>query len=101
MLHGNRDNLVVTLSAVCSQLIEDRQTPKDFVAPFPAQNHLNTHSLDLPAQQIHRCTRPDRRNIVGLEMINDIGDRIQTLLNGEDVFVVNCLEEMCGFPGCE
>ena len=34
-------------------------------------------------------------------MVNDIGDRVQTLLDRKDVFVVDGLEIMCGFPGRE
>jgi len=34
-------------------------------------------------------------------MVDDISDRIQTLLDREDVFMVNGLEVARGFPGRE
>ena len=74
------------------------QTSENFIAPFSAQDHLNTHSLDLPTQQVHRRTCPHRRDVVSLKVIDDIGNRIQTLLDGKDVFVVKGLEVMRSFP---
>lgn len=73
------------------------QTSKDLVAAFPTEDHFDTHRLDLAAEQVHRRARPDRGHVKGLEMVNDIGYRIEALLHGEDVFMMYGPKEMCRF----
>lgn len=73
-------------------------TSKDFVTSFPTKNHLHPHSLDLSTEEIHRCARPYGRNIIRLQMVDNIRNGIQTLLNSKHIFVVDCIQEVGCFP---
>jgi hypothetical protein len=72
-------------------------TSKDFITTFTTQNHLHTHRLDLPTQEVHRSRGANSRDIVGLQMVNDILNRIQTLLDGESILMMSSTEEGGGF----
>ncbi len=78
-----------------------QHTPENFVASLSAKHHFDTHGLDLAAQEIHRRTRSDGCHIVGLEVVDNFGDSIQTLLDSEDIFVVHRSEIMRRFPGSD
>lgn len=77
------------------------RTTKDLVATLTTQNHLHTHSLDLATEEVHGRASADRRNVVRLQVVDHIGDRVEALLNGEDVFVVDCAEVVSGLAGGE
>lgn len=64
-------------------------TTKDLITTLSTENHLDSHSLDLSTQKVHRCGGPDGRHIVRLEVVDDIGDGVESLLNGEGVLVVD------------
>ena len=55
-------------------------TAEDLVRPLTAQHHLHTHGLDFPAQQVHGRARPHRRDVVGLQVIDDLWNGVQSLL---------------------
>lgn len=76
-------------------------TAQDFVAAFATKNHLHTHSFDLPAKKVHRGTCSHSRHIVGLEVVDDLLDSIQTLLYSESVLMVNCAEICSSFASGE
>lgn len=77
------------------------RTSKNLITALPAEYHLHTHSLDLPAEEIHRSAGADRGDVERLEVIDDLGNGVQTLLHGEHVFVVDGTEEVSGFACCE
>ena len=81
--------------------VEVQISTEDLVASFSTQDHLDTHSLDLAAQEVHGCARTDSGDVVRLEVMYDVWDGIQTLLDGEDVLVVHCAEVVRGFAGGE
>ena len=51
-------------------------TAQYLVATFTTQHHLDTHGLDFSAEQVHRRAGTDRRNIVRLEVVDHIRDRV-------------------------
>ncbi len=68
---------------------EPKHTAENLVRPFTTQYHLNTHSLDLPTEQVHGRTSSNGGDIVSLQMINDLFNSVQTFLDGKSVFVMN------------
>lgn len=76
--------------------VEVQISSENFVASFTTEDHLDTHSLDFTAEEVHGCARANGGNIVRLEMVNNFRDGIQTFLNCEDIFVMNRAQEMCG-----
>ena len=69
-------------------------TSEDLVAALATEHHLDTHGFDFPAEEIHRGTRADSRDIVCLEVVDDIRDSIQALLHREGVLVVDGTKEV-------
>ena len=55
---------------------------KHFIGSFAAKHHLDAHTLDDTGQQIHRSGCTDRRNIIGLNVVDHIAQGIQSLLKG-------------------
>lgn len=78
--------------------VEVQVSAKNLVATLSTQNHLDSHGLDLPAQQVHGRTRTNSGHIVCLEVVDDVGNGIQAFLNCEDVFVMHGAEVMGDFP---
>lgn len=76
-------------------------TSKDLVGSLSTQNHLDSHGLDLSTQKVHWCTGSDRCHVIGLEVINDLWNGVQTFLQSESVFVMHCAEEIGSFSRCE
>lgn len=64
-------------------------TAEDLVAALATEDHLHAHGLDLPAEQVHRRARADCRHVKRLQVVDDIRDRIEALLHGERVLVVD------------
>jgi hypothetical protein len=69
--------------------VEVKVTAKDLVGSFAGQDHLDTHGLDLSGKKVHGCGCADSRDVVCLEVIDDVLDCVETFLNGEGVFVVH------------
>jgi hypothetical protein len=90
---GSRGSLNVSLS----QTTAGGLTTKHLVSPLSTQHHLDTHRLDLPTKQVHGRRRSDCRHIECLEVVNDLGNGVETFLDSEGVFVVDCAEEVCCF----
>jgi hypothetical protein len=67
-------------------------TSKYLVTSLSAQNHLHTHGFDFTTQEIHRGACSNGGNVVGLEMVDDFGNGIQTFLNCEDIFMMDSLQ---------
>jgi len=65
------------------------QTAKDFVTSFTAENHLNTHGLDLATEEVHGGACADCSHIIRFEVLNDFGQSVQTLLDGKNVLVMD------------
>lgn len=78
---------------------EDELTTKYFVTTLSRQDHLNAHSLDLPAEEVHRGTSSYSGDIISLKVVDDFRDGIETFLNGKVVFVVNGTEEVGRLSG--
>ncbi len=78
--------------------VEVQVSAKYLVATLSTQNHLDSHGLDLPAQQVHRRTRTNRSHIVCLEVVDHVGNGIQAFLNREDVFVMHGAKVVGDFP---
>ncbi len=57
-------------------------TPEDLVRPLTGKHHLYTHRLDEPGDQVHRCTRSNGRDIIGLDMVDHVPDSIEPFLDG-------------------
>ena len=74
-------------------------TSENLIGSFTRENHLDTHSLDLSAEKVHWGGSSDSRNVVGLEVVDDLGNRVKTFLDGKVIFVVDGAEEVGGFFG--
>lgn len=81
--------------------ISTQHTSKDLVTSFSTEYHLNTHRLDFPTEEVHGCAGTDGGNVVGLEVIDNFGQRVQTFLYGEDILVMHGAEVVCCFACCE
>lgn len=64
-------------------------TSEYLVATLTTQHHLDTHRLDLATQKVHGRASANSRNVVRLQMVNNVWDCIQTFLHSKDVFVMN------------
>jgi hypothetical protein len=61
----------------------------DLVGSLSGQNHLDSLSLDLSAQQVHGGRGTDGGDIVGLQVVDDVTKSVETLLKGEVELVVD------------
>lgn len=66
-----------------------QRTTKYLVASFTTEDHLHTHGLDLPAEEIHGRARADCGYIICFQMIDDIWYGIKTLLDCKNILVVD------------
>ena len=66
----------------------------DLVAALAGEDHLDAHGLDLAAEEVHGRARAHGRDVERLEVVDDLGDRVEALLDGEDVLVVHRAEEL-------
>lgn len=73
-------------------------TAQYLVATFTAQDHLDTHGLDLSAEEVHRRAGAHRRNVVSLKVVDHIWNRVEALLHSEGIFVVHSAQIVCRFP---
>ena len=64
------------------RLVEVQVAAEDLVAALAAQHHLHPHRLDPPCQQEHRRGRTDGGDVVGLDVADHLGQRIQAFLEG-------------------
>jgi len=51
-------------------------TPKNFVTSFTTQNHLDTSGLDLTTEEVHWDTRTNGCDVIRLEVMDDIRNRV-------------------------
>ena len=79
--------------------VEVKVTSKDLVATLAAQDHLDTHGLDLARKQVHGGRGSDGGDIVGLEVVDDVGKSVETILNGKGHDVVLGTEELGDLKG--
>jgi hypothetical protein len=83
-----------------NQIIKKELTPKNLVTAFSAKYHLNPHCLDFSAEEVHGRAGTNGCNVVGLKVINNLWERVQTILNGEHIFVMRCFEILGRFSRC-
>lgn len=81
------------------RLVEIQVTAKHFVGAFAGQHHLHTHGLDAARQQKHRRGRANRGDVVGLDMTNHLGQRIQPFLEGVTESVMHRTQRLGGDLG--
>ena len=62
---------------------------ENLVGTLATEYHLDTHRLDDPCQQVHGRGGADGGDVVGLDVIDDVADGIESLLDGIVDFVVN------------
>ena len=74
-------------------------TAKDLVATLATEDHFHAHGLDLPAEKIHGRARTDGGDIERLKVVDDVGNRIETFLDGERILVVDGAQEMRRLSG--
>lgn len=70
-------------SLLVGSSVEVEVSTKDLIAALARENHLDTHGLDLAGKQIHGGRGTDGGDVVGLEVVDNIRQRIKTLLNSE------------------
>jgi len=93
------DGLLVELLAV-GRSVEVQVSTEDFVAALTGQNHLDTHSLDLTGEQVHGSRSTDGGDIVGLQVVDNIGEGVQAVLNGESESVMLGAQELGDIKSC-
>ena len=92
VLHA-ADRLLVEL-ALRRRIVEVEVTTEDLVATLAAEHHLDAHGLDLPRQEEHGRRRADGGHVVGLEVVDDVRQGVETVLDGEGHDVVLGAEEL-------
>ena len=83
--------LFVELAGV-GRLVEVEVATEQLVGAFAGEHHLDPHRLDVAGHQVHGRGGADGGDVIGLEVIDDIPQGIQTLLHGEVDLVVNGAE---------
>ena len=91
--------------ACIGRFVEIEVTAEKLVGSFAGKDHFDTHRLDYAGEQVHRRRSPHGGHIVGLEVIDDIPQRIQALLDRVVDFVVHGADVVgyftsCGQVGC-
>ena len=79
------------------RLVEVQIAAKELVGSLARQHHLETHGLDTSGQEVHRHGRANL--FERLEVIDDIGKRVQSLLGGEVDLVVDGAQLIGDFLG--
>ena len=97
-----RSGVEVQVACKCRQFSlqfgNDLRTAEDLVTALSTEDHLHTHGLNLPAEQVHRRTRTNGGNIVGLKVVDHVRNGIEPLLNCEGVLMVDGAEVVRRFP---
>eukprot|EP00123_Amoebidium_parasiticum_P000874 comp11789_c0_seq1/m.6394 comp11789_c0_seq1/g.6394 ORF comp11789_c0_seq1/g.6394 comp11789_c0_seq1/m.6394 type:complete len:565 (+) comp11789_c0_seq1:267-1961(+) len=88
------NGLLLELLAV-GGLVEVQVAPKHLVGTLPRQHHLDPHGLDLARHQVHGRGRTHRRDIVCLEVVDDVRESVDTVLDREGELVVPGAQELC------
>ena len=94
MRRGSKGSLRVRYASYFTSRV--KLTTEDLVGTFSGENHLDTHSLDFSAEKVHWRGSSDGRDVVSLEVVDDLWNRVETFLNGKGVFVVDSAEEVGG-----
>ena len=81
------------------RLVEVEIAGKDLVGPLPGEDYLDAHGLDPTGQEEHRGRCADGRDVVGLEVIDDVIERVDPLLDGEEELVVHGTDRLGRQPG--
>lgn len=79
--------------------VEVKVTSKDLIRTLARQHHLDAHRLDLAGEQEHRCGGANRGDVVGLEVEDNVGKGVESLLDGECEVVVLGAEELGDLSG--
>ncbi len=90
--------LFVELFSV-GRLVEVEVATEQLVGTFAGEHHLDPHRLDVAGHQIHRGGGADGGDVIGLEVIDDVAQSIQTLLHGEVDLVVDGAEVISHLAG--
>jgi hypothetical protein len=96
---GSRDNL----HRLRFRMVEfrgkaERITSEYLVASLAAQDHLDTHGLDLAAEEVHWRACSHGRHVVRFQMVYYVWNGVQAFLHGEYVFVVHGAQIVSCFP---
>mmetsp|Transcript_49179 Transcript_49179/g.82472 ORF Transcript_49179/g.82472 Transcript_49179/m.82472 type:complete len:393 (-) Transcript_49179:914-2092(-) len=78
------DQLLMELRPV-GGLVEVQIPPENLVRALATQHHLDPCGLDLARHEEHGCGGPDGGHVIGLQVPDDVRQRVQTLLDGEGV----------------
>ena len=73
-------------------LVKVEVSAKDLVGAFAGDYHLDPQGLDLPGHEEHGRAGPDCRHVVGLDVVDDVLDRVDPILYREVELVVNRAE---------
>src|SRR6218665_3048555 len=64
-------------------------TAKDFVGALARKDHFDAGRLDLSREKIHWRGCSNRCDVIGLKMMDYVGDCVQSLLNCERIFMMD------------
>ena len=81
------------------RLVEIQVAAEEFIRALARQHHLHAHRLDPPRQQIHRRGGADGGDVVGLDMPDHLGQRIQPFPERVDEAVMHRAQRVGGDPG--
>ena len=73
-------------------LVEVEISAEDLVGAFAGDDHLDPQRFDLAGHEEHGRAGPDRRHVVGLDVVDDVLDRVNSVLHREVELVVNRAE---------
>ena len=65
------------------RLVKVEISPEDFVGTLARKHHLHAHRLDAPRHQVHRRRGADGGDVIGLDVADDVGQRVEALLHRE------------------
>ena len=71
------------------RFVEIEIAAEHFVSPFSAEDHLDSHTLDVPCQKEHGRRGADGSDIVGFRIVNHVAQRIESFLDGVIYLVVH------------
>lgn len=81
--------------------VEVEVSTKDLVTALTREYHLDAHSLDLAAEQVHGCTGAHGSHVVSFEVEDDVANGIEALLDSEGVLVVDCAKVLSCMACCD
>ena len=71
------------------RLVEVQVAAEHLVRALAGEHHLDAHGPDAARHQVHRRRRADGGDVVGLQVVDHVGQRVQPFLHGEVELVVH------------